>query len=139
MIYIGIDPGLHTGWAEWYKEDRKLDNLMTIDFWRCVDRLKMFLKLHTKFHVVIEDPNLNKPLFSKNSTSKGLLRIAQNVGSNKREASLLIEFMEKENISYTSIKPTTSKWNVGTFKNFTKYKERTSEHSRDAAKLIFDR
>lgn len=142
MIYIGIDPGKFTGLAVWYNDSKTLD-LYTLSFWEAIDFLTRMIEnckiLDTPMKVVLEDPNQNKPVFQKkgaNNTAM-MLKIAQNIGSNKRDAQLMEVFLERNGIEVTLVKPTTSKWSLGYFQKITKYKGRTSEHARDAAKLVY--
>lgn len=140
MIYIGIDPGKHTGIAVW---DRKKLELHTFSFWEAVRFLeRKFYQcqaLKIKLRVVLEDPTQNKPLFEKKGVANNvaLLKIAQNVGQNKRDAQLLHEFMEIQKIEVLLVKPETKKWGEKYFKTITNYEGKYSQHSIDAAKLVY--
>ena len=141
-LFLGIDPGQFTGLALWHPGTRKLD-LFTTDFWGAIDFLyeqKAFCErdeIHLK--VVLEDPNLNKPVFAKKGVANNaaLSKIAQNVGQNKRDSQLIAEFLRHEGIETKLVKPTTSKWSKEEFEKITGYTERCSAHARDAAKLVF--
>ena len=139
-IYIGIDPGTHTGMAMWYKKAKTLE-ILTTDFWGCIDKIDMLRKLGIDIECIIEDPGLNKGMHWHKHNHKGSFAlandIAQKVGGNKREARLLIEYCIKEVIRYVGVKPTSSKWNDGYFKSVTGYEGRSSQHARDAAKLVY--
>ena len=68
------------------------------------------------------------------------LKIAQNIGMNKKESMLLEQFCIKNGLDYTMVKPskkTMTKLNSEQFKKMTGYSGRTSEHGRDAAMLVY--
>lgn len=149
MIYIGIDPGVHVGWAVLDNKNKEIIIYDTITFWQAIERIKWY-KNHNQFDnknnfkIILEDPNLNKPVFNKDDVSPGAkqkayLRIAQNVGSNKRDAQLIHEFCTLNNIPILTVKPTTEKWDAIMLKKITGIDERTSQHVRDAIKLVYGR
>lgn len=150
-ISIGIDPGKSTGYA--ISINKKLTMLATISFWECVDMLYEVPEESKPFcKVFIEDPNINRPIFMKPGVFKGkgsekseqlmMQKIAQNVGANKREASLLIELCNKLGIEVVPCQPTKksmTKLNSEQFNKLTGWVGRTSSHSRDAGILVFGR
>lgn len=137
-IAIGIDPGVNTGYAVWDCKEQKFIELETLDFWDCYYTVLARNKMSGPVLVVIEDPSQNSPVWhGKGQKINVRLNIAQRVGSNKREAELLIEGFENEGILVRRVRPTQSKWNAKTFKNMTGYKGRTNEHKRDAGRLVF--
>lgn len=142
MIYIGIDPGKFTGVALW-RRDTKLLELHTFSFWQAIDFLTQQIEFCKKnnihLKVVLEDVNQNKPIFEKKGANNKamMLRIAQNVGSNKRDGMLIEVFVERNGIEVILVKPTTSKWSISYFQKITRYKGLTSQHARDAAKLVY--
>jgi hypothetical protein len=130
--YIGIDPGVNTGLAQWDGAELVID---TMGFWSLVRWMDTHdLKGCT---IVIEDPNLIRPTFQRDVGRNAMLRIAQNVGSNKRDAQLLIEYAESLGLEVRRVKPTTAKWDAGMLARITGYTGRTSQHGRDAAKLVY--
>lgn len=144
MIYVGIDPGVNTGFAIWDSRLGKFNEIATLDFLSVIVRVKDLNRV-TDLTVYIEDPGQVKPMFWQNkrgvneSMIKQALKVAQNVGANKREAELLIQILRDSDMNVIPVKPVTSKMNAETFANITGYKQRTSEHGRDAAMLVFGR
>lgn len=145
--FLGIDPGVKTGFAVWDSKNKVFHNYGETDFWGMVDFLYSCIE-RNDITVVIEDPNQNKPVFDKdtpenifdrNKARRTREKIAQNIGSNKREASLLIEYCQLKEIPCISVKPTTKKWDKALFKAATKITEEVSQHTRDAAKLVVGR
>jgi len=69
-------------------------------------------------------------------------RMAQNIGSNKRDCQLLCDFMTELGIEFDALKPTPKK--VGGkitkeyFAGVRGFPARTSQHARDAARLVLD-
>lgn len=154
MLYIGIDPGVHTGIAIWNKAKGTLENMFTGDFWDVLELLGQFkvknpspfhvssaVKLNLEAKVIIEDPGLNKPVFVKKGANShaAIQKVAQNVGMNKAYAKLIIEFCVKYGIKYEAVRPTTAKWDDNYFKKITRMDKnlRVSQHVRDAVKLVW--
>jgi hypothetical protein len=140
MIYIGIDPGIHTGVAVWDSKQRIIREIKTMNFWDTIALINNY-RIHTPT-VVIEDPSGNKPVFVKDLVGqhKALTKKAQNVGSNKREATLLIEYCEREGFRVLPVVPVKkrgAKVSADHFKKLTGYVKSTSQHARDAALLVY--
>lgn len=143
---IGIDPGRNTGFCLYNRQTKKIERLELMTFWELIDFIESIDKQtqlpYTEF--VLEDPQLNKPvLFSRNSevghAPRVMLKIAQDVGRNKEQAAMLIEYFRKHNIRWLQVQPTTSKWKTDYFNRLTGWKGTSNEHTRDAAKLVFGR
>jgi len=159
-LIIGIDPGVHTGYCVWNKDIKHISDYATLDFWSAIDKIRAMLDKclsdGTDVTVRIENPGLNKPVYFSNKKGvKGFrasLRVAQNVGGNKRDAELLIAFCRRIEILYKGsvisrltgsfkvevIKPSSKKWTAEMFKAVTGIKTRVSQHVRDAAKLVIE-
>lgn len=141
MIKIGIDPGVNCGWAEFDTVEKKFKVVETISMAEAIIRLvESDKKIWGDFLVNVEAPQGNKPVFADKLKGQNLsksLKIAQNVGQNKSNSILLIEICQKLKIKVNAIVPKTEKWDAPAFKKITKYKGRTSQHSRDACKLCF--
>lgn len=140
--YIGVDPGRKTGYALWDSEKRKLVEIYTWTFWRLFDYV------HPRFNpdntaIVIEDPSQNRPTFYREgATRREMEKISQNVGANKEHAILLIERFESLGFEVLRVRPskkTQTKLTAKAFERITGYSERTSEHARDAAMLVYGR
>lgn len=138
MIYIGIDPGVNNGIALWDSGNKTL-LIETKDFWKLINTMDLISQRVSRFTVILEDPNQNKPTFNRGKNKPVNERISQNVGSNKRTAQLIKEYCEINNIPIELVRPSSAKWDKQTFENITKYKGSTSQHGRDAAKLVFGR
>lgn len=164
-LFIGIDPGVKTGVCNYSKG--KITELLTLNFWETVDYLARLGSIQKqdaqtdpfKLKVVIEDPNFNKPIFEDSKFFRDLRTLAnsgnwqkleeavksrgkqgQNIGSNKREAQLLIEYCKRQNIEVTQrppVKGHLAKMDAVKFELITGYKKRSSQHARDAAGLVF--
>lgn len=138
MVFLGIDPGTRTGLAKWDGSDLKI--WPAKDFWSAFD---IFHELRVDYGddlvTVIEKPDLNRPLFNKRITGRKRDRYAMNVGSVKRDGQLWVAYMEHRGFPYKAVRPSTSKWDADTLRRITGYRGRTSEHGRDAAKLVFGR
>lgn len=148
IIFIGIDPGTHTGIA-FYNSWNKTLTLKTCSFWEAINEIETLLYADLsddiKIIAYIEDNTQNRPVFKKRLDGKNLamsLKIAQNVGSNKRDCQLWFGFFERMEIEYHKIRPTKrslTKISKIYFEKITGYKSRSSEHSRDAGMLVFGR
>jgi hypothetical protein len=146
MIYIGIDPGVNTGFAIWDSKAKQIIEIKTMDFWSVINRIDELKAEYgvSGIHVIIEDPNPNKPIFLKAGikSKSAYGKVGQNIGSNKREASLLIEYMALKEIPHTSVVPKGSrskskgKVTPAYFSMISGYKGRTSQHCRDAGMLV---
>ena len=150
-LYIGIDPGVKTGIAIWRTSPPALLDVATADFFGTCRMLSKVIDptRKTNVTVVIEDPNLIEGVYRQRVAAviksrqfhqmQTLLKIAQNVGMNKRDAQLLIQYCESLGFRVIKVKPTNTKRTAKEFKQLTKYSVTTSQHARDAAMLVFGR
>jgi len=140
-IMIGIDPGVNTGFAVWNTVNKEFDELMTVDVFDCMKELQLWQGLtRNSLRVYIENPNLNRPTFVRKGQSiRAMQKISQNVGSNKRDAQLLIDFCKKQGIDCQPVRPVRKKLCHSDFVRITKYQKRVSQHARDAAMLVWGR
>lgn len=148
-IWIGIDAGEHCGFAVWDSEAKAWVELCTCDVIQCLLKLTHYGVFKRLKKVIIEDPSGNRPVFSekyrgaggKPITVNAMLKIAQNIGANKRDAEIIRLWCEHHSIPYEMAVPTskTHKWNEEYFQQLTKVKIKTSQHCRDGARLVFGR
>lgn len=140
MIIIGIDPGKYTGIAIWDKKIQKLIRTQSFGFWDCIRLIDVLKKEHgDQLRVIIENPDLNAPIFTKRIyNDRRDLSIAQKVGKNKRDAQLIIEHLEEEEIKYEPVRPVTHKWTLVYCRAITGNKSaKYTQHEMDAIKLVF--
>lgn len=143
MIVIGIDPP--KGVAIWSTNRRCFQHIGTTDFWGCIAEINGQIKANgvDGVCVVIEAPQLNKPVFTRKDTSpQEMMRIAQNVGANKETSKLIIDYCEKYGVRVRPVPPLRGelkKWkkDKAEFARMTGWAEATSEHGRDAAALVW--
>lgn len=138
-VFIGIDPGVQTGLAAWFPREEELKIWPALSFWDAYDAIWDYVVQHYDVTLVIEDPGGNKPVFHRGKAGRENLRIAQNVGSNKRDAALWIALFEKQCWHYEAFTPKGSKWTKQYFETITGYKGRSSSHARDAARFVYGR
>lgn len=139
-LYIGIDAGVHTGIAVWNRTDRRLQMVETMTITKAIDFVKETVlqgKLLGTCEVVVylED--------AKERTWFGDAGVAQlqGAGSIKRDCSIWRTFCEELGIVCVKVAPKNNytKLTATQFRTLTNWAGRTSEHSRDAAMLVFGR
>lgn len=128
MIQIGIDPGVHTGFA--VAEDGKLVRLQTLDFWQAYHTACVLIGEHGSLRVVIEVP--------KTKANWHGATAAHNVGRVCREAELLADGLELAGAQVQRVHPS-GKVDAATFARITGWVGRTNEHQRDAGMLAITR
>lgn len=142
---VGIDPGKSTGFAVYDRSTKKLIELKTLTFWKTVTELDSWVEDCGKgFEVFIENPADVSPTFKKSGVAnrRAENKISQNVGSNKRDALLLMEYLEIKGIKFTPLSPRgrkMAKMDAEVFQRWCGWSESSSQHSRDAGALIYGR
>ena len=138
-IYIGIDPGTHTGVAIWDKTSRRLELVDTMTITKAIELVKANVELAKSFGgelvVYIEDAR-KRTWFGSSNREK-----LQGAGSVKRDCAIWETFCEELGVECRKIAPkhNTTKLTASQFRVLTNWAGRTSEHSRDAACLVFGR
>lgn len=134
MIYIGIDTGTHTGFAVWDDVKKKLVEVDTLPIHQALQRVLHYVDQDEVF-VVFEDAR-QRTWFGEKSSAK-----LQGAGSVKRDCSIWDDFLTDYGIEFRAVPPQKgcTKWDAKYFKLVTGWKGRTSEHSRDAAVLVYGR
>ena len=158
MIYIGIDPGEHTGLAVWDSATQSFRVVATLPLHKAMKEVVKWAhspelygaRCASKVRVVCEDAR-QRTWFAperNNSEYRGKLMGA---GAAKRDAKIWEEFLSDRDVAlpwandmgltYEMHKPQKggTKWPAETFASVTRYTGRTSEHSRDAALLVYGR
>lgn len=138
MIYIGIDTGVHTGIAVWDSEKGKFVYLDTLKIHEALQIVSSYAYKDIPLCVRFEDARQRKWIpFAKNMT--GELGRAQGAGYVKAHCQIWEDFLRDKDIPFEMIAPrrNMTKLSAEQFGRITGYKGRTSEHSRDAAMLVY--
>ncbi len=136
----GIDPGVNTGFCV-------TDNGYITDIWTfsiveamawCLNCIRCYREqggINT-LELVIEDPR--NQFVPKGDPRHGSHRL-KGVGSVERDAKIWVEFAEFYEIPCRLVRPSKHrKIDAKTFRQWTGYSERTSEHGRCAAMMVWD-
>ena len=140
MIYIGIDPGTHTGLAIWDSREGQFLSLETLPIHRALEAVKGWLSLPMSrlegMKVVFEDARQRKWFGEGDISAK-----QQGAGSVKRDCSIWEDFCNDYDIPFEARPPIkgATKVTAEYFKMISHYQGRTSSHSRDAAMLVIGR
>lgn len=134
-ILIGIDTGVHTGFAIWHSDTKYLAEVSTMTITQAMERVKMIADIRGKDNIrlFIEDARQRKWF---GNTGRERLKGA---GSVCREASIWEDWCKEQGFQYRMVPPKNNrtKLSAAQFMALTKWQGRTSEHSRDAACLVF--
>lgn len=137
MQYIGIDVGVHNGFAVWDKTAKRLIELSTYKTWEVIMWLLVKKNDEIDFTVRIENPNtwVNYGTL----TTKEVNGRKQGAGSVKRSYQVLIEFFEDNEIKYEaiSLRSSLKKLKADKFKILTGIEMKTNEHERDACMMVW--
>ena len=139
MIYIGIDPGTHTGLAVW--NGSVLVECTTLPIHKAMGFVMSYrdrcAARREGLAVVFEDAR-QRTWFGrdKNSTAK-----LQGAGSIKRDCSIWEDFLTDEGIEFRAVPPVRggTKLDADYFAELSGWTGKTSNHARDAAILVIGR
>ena len=137
---VGIDPGVNTGFC--VTDNGSLTDIETMTFteaqaW-CLNCVECYSKQGgvNTLELVIEDPRGQR--VGRNDERYGPHRL-KGVGSVERDCKLWIEFCEFYKIPYRLVKPGKyRKIDAKTFKQWTGWTGRTSEHARAATMMVWN-
>lgn len=134
-ILIGIDPGVHTGFAAWNRDTRKLIHVATYSILEAQDEVLAYWEKDKSLCLIIEDARKRK-WFGDNAGAKRM-----GAGSVKRDCQLWEGFCNKYGIPFRLVHPKkgATKNKAVEFQILTGWKGRTSGHARDAAMLVHGR
>lgn len=138
-IFIGIDPGVHTGLAVW---DATAKRFLRVETCSIVEAMAHIKEID---HAMItglyfEDAKQRQYLPRETSVSEYRGKL-MGAGSVKRDCAIWAEYCAYWNIPFVAVAPRKgmTKWDAAYFAKVTGWKGRTSEHARDAALLVFQR
>lgn len=139
MLYIGIDPGTHTGFAVWDSREKRFLQVRTLPIHKALEEV-VSLMGKDDITIYFEDARKRKYLPKEKTVSdyRGKLMGA---GSVKRDSAIWEAFCEDRKIPFHAIPPQKgmTKLTPEFFAYISGWTERTSEHSRDAGMLVLNR
>lgn len=142
MYYIGIDTGTYTGLAIW---DNRQERFLAVSCLKIHQAMKEVERMAaraaeegTRICVRVEDARL-RDWFGKPMTREEERAKLQGVGSVKRDCSIWEDYLADLGVDFQMVHPKNiaTKMKADPFKYITKWTERTNEHGRDAAMLVF--
>jgi len=139
MKWIGVDTGAHTGLAVW--DGRQFVAVETMPIHKALLRVKeMYDNRGSEAVAVVFEDARQRKWFPKVTAAKDRARL-QGAGSVKRDATIWETALRDWGIPFVMKAPkdNITKMNPDYFAKLTGWTGRTSEHSRDAAMLVFGR
>jgi len=130
---IGIDPGKNTGFAAYDTEEKAFVMCNTYSFWETIELLEHYRPKGVCAYIELPKTKHVWHSGAKNQNAKN--RTAVNVGSVIREAELIVEWLEREEVEHKTVAPK-GKVNDAVFRKLTGWPGRTSQHARDAGMLL---
>jgi hypothetical protein len=129
---IGIDCGVHTGVAIWDRKNRRFEQIQSMPLHQALEKVSVWARI-PGVHVRVEDARKRK-WFGKSGREQ-----LQGAGSVKRDAKIWEEFLTDNNISFEMVAPknNATKLKAPAFRQLTGWTQKTNEHARDAAMLVF--
>lgn len=134
-VYIGIDPGVNTGFAVWDAREGEFTEIVTTDFLYGIEKVMAIHSVAPSLMVRVEDARLRTWYGKKGA------EVLQGVGSVKRETALWELFLQRAGIEHEMVHPKSNKTKLddAMFKRITGWDKRTSVHARDAAMLVLNK
>lgn len=143
MYLIGIDPGVNTGIAVWDTKGRRFLVIDTVKIHKAMHIVDTFCSGGDGVKVVVEDARARKWFARERSVSEYRGKM-MGAGSVKRDCKIWEDFLadrQKDGLimgyELRSPQPGLTKWGPEEFRKYTGVRERTSNHARDAAMLVF--
>lgn len=140
MIYVGIDTGTHTGYAEWNAKEKRFLSVDSVKIHQAMERIRSLTKLNPgSLMVRVEDPRQRTWFGTERMTREEERKRLQGVGSVKRDATIWEDFLTDLGVQFEMVPPrqNVTKLSQETFRSYTGWNKKTNEHGRDAAMLVF--
>jgi hypothetical protein len=131
-LFIGIDPGTRTGFAVYCRLEKKLIDVQTVDIVIAMDRVLAWSK-NRRVVVVLEDARRRGAVPGQAAAR------AQGAGSVKRDSAIWETFCAVHKIPMVATAPVKgmTKIDQAKFSQCTGWTQKTSNHARDAAMLVY--
>lgn len=136
--FIGIDPGVDTGFAVWDSDAKDFLAIETVKIHEAIEWVSRSSFKYAFFRV--EDARLRKWV-PKEKDIKQRIGRAKGAGSVSRDAQIWEEFFKSIGADYEMVPPKNNKTKVSSdyFKKISGWEHRTSQHGRDAAMLVINK
>ena len=133
-IYIGIDPGTHTGVALWDPSIKEL-KISTLKIHEAMNAIKVIAETIEKKSVKVRFEDARQRKWFGNAGRDQL----QGAGSIKRDCAIWEDYLKDLGVDFEMVAPKNAitKMKAEYFRQLTGYKGKTSEHGRDAALLVY--
>lgn len=141
-IIVGIDPGVHTGFATWDMSAKRLESVMSVQIHDAMDRVRNLRDAGMLRCVVFEDARQRTWFGAADARQqKSGAGVREGVGSVKRDCTIWQDFLTSLGVPFEAVKPMkgATKLDAKQFKAITKWHGTTNNHGRDAAMLIIGR
>lgn len=141
MIYVGIDTGVHTGYAVY---DSKIKQLTAVGTDKIHNVMQLVSGLREvavekgeKMRVRIEDAR-KRTWYGFHTAKEDRARL-QGAGSVKRDAQIWEDFLTDLGVDFEMVAPknNATKLTAESFRKLTGWNGKTNEHGRDAAMLVY--
>ena len=141
MIFVGIDTGVHTGYAVY---DSRIQQLTAVG----TDKIHNVMQLVSGLCVVAEEKgekmrvrieDARKRTWYGFHTAKEDRARLQGAGSVKRDAQIWEDFLKDLGVDFEMVAPknNATKLTAESFRKLTGWTGKTNEHGRDAAMLVY--
>lgn len=136
--WIGIDPGVNTGFAIWDRKDQSLLVVKSLPIHEAMTTISNLAKPNeygSDIFVRFEDAR-QRNWFGHTGREQ-----LQGAGSIKRDCTIWKDFLTSSEIPFEMVPPRRNKTKTTAeyFARLTGWKDKTNEHSRDAAMLVYGR
>ena len=130
---VGLDPGVHTGFAIWSIREKCLKDVQSTTITQAMSMVKLMHEVGSLHSVIFEDARMRTWFGTKGKEA------LQGAGSIKRDCQIIAGFLGELGIPYKAMSPKDKGAKLGAdlFAKLTGWTGRTNEHGRDAAMLIF--
>ncbi len=135
MTYIGIDAGVHTGIAVWHAHLQELTMVESMTITQAMEQVRMMADVLGRDNVRVYIEDARKRTWFGSAGRERLM----GAGSVKRDSQIWDDFCREQDIEHVMVPPKNNRTKLSAeqFRRITNYKQRTNEHGRDAACLVF--
>lgn len=132
-LFVGIDPGVHTGFATWDATNQKFLAVSSTNISQAMLRVGALHRAGELHSVTFEDARLRTWFGTKGREA------LQGAGSIKRDSQIWAEFLGQVGCAYKGVSPQSkgAKVDAARFARLTGWTGRTNEHARDSAMLVW--